>query len=96
LESDGKTVFGATFGHKGETPGLGAEIKETPFEAQFAGDVVYTDGKVSLKMLKGGGGKEDPSGVDGITGGTITSVGVEEMLQRTLGIYGKYFQKTKV
>lgn len=95
LQADLNTIYGATFDHKTETPGLGAEIKETPFEKQFSGDVVYTNGKVSIKMIKGGGGAEDPSGVDGITGGTITSVGVEEMIVNTFEIYGSYFEKIK-
>lgn len=93
LKEDLNTIYGATFDHKTETPGLGAEIKETSFESQFAGDVIYTDGKVSMKMLKGGGGDKDPSGVDGITGGTITSVGVEKMLINTFNVYGAYFNK---
>ncbi|MCB0481379.1 MAG: NADH:ubiquinone reductase (Na(+)-transporting) subunit C [Flavobacteriales bacterium] len=96
LKEDLNTIYGANFDHKTETPGLGAEIKEASFGAQFAGDKVFEDGKVVFKVLKGGGGKEDPSGVDGITGGTITSVGVQEMLIRTFEIYSPYFQNNKI
>jgi Na+-transporting NADH:ubiquinone oxidoreductase subunit C len=95
LKSDLNTVYGATFDHKTETPGLGAEIKEKSFGDQFQNDVIYTDGEVSIKILKGGGGLEDPSGIDGITGGTITSVGVEEMIQRTFEVYKPYFNSLK-
>ncbi|MBD79466.1 MAG: NADH:ubiquinone reductase (Na(+)-transporting) subunit C [Crocinitomicaceae bacterium] len=95
LKSDLNTIFGATFDHKTETPGLGAEIKENSFGNQFKDDVVYTDGKVTIKVIKGGGGADDPSGVDGITGGTITSVGVEEMIQRTFEVYKPYFETIK-
>lgn len=95
LKSDLNTIFGANFDHKTETPGLGAEIKETVFEKQFAGDAIYNNGTVAMKVIKGGGGASDQYGVDGITGGTITSKGVEEMLVRTFGIYNPYFQKIK-
>lgn len=95
LKSDLNTVFGATFDHKTETPGLGAEISEDSFGDQFKNDVIYTDGEVSMKILKGGGGLEDPSGIDGITGGTITSVGVEEMVIRSFQVYKPYFETIK-
>lgn len=96
LKDDLNTIYGANFDHKTETPGLGAEIKEASFGAQFAGDQVFDNGAVVFKVLKGGGGIEDPNGVDGITGGTITSVGVQEMLIRTFEIYSPYFQNNKV
>ncbi len=91
LEKDLNTIFGATFDHKTETPGLGAEINTKIFMDQFQGDKVYQDGTVKLSVRKGGGGPTDDYGVDGITGGTITSKGVEEMLQRTLAVYQNYF-----
>jgi Na+-transporting NADH:ubiquinone oxidoreductase subunit C len=91
LESDLNTIFGATFDHKTETPGLGAEINTGIFQIQFQGDKVYEMGAVKLSVRKGGGGNADEYGVDGITGGTITSKGVEEMLQRTLAVYQNYF-----
>ena len=53
------------------------------------------DTYVSVDVLKGGGGKEDPHGVDGITGGTITSVGVGEMSYRSLDLYVPYFSTVK-
>ncbi len=91
LESDYNTIYGASFDHKTETPGLGAEINTAGFQSQFPGDKVYKDGDVDFTVLKGGGGSETQYGVDGITGGTITSKGVEEMIQRTMAIYKNYF-----
>jgi Na+-transporting NADH:ubiquinone oxidoreductase subunit C len=44
LRSDMNTVYGVTFDHKGETPGLGAEINTTPFESQFKGQKLFEDG----------------------------------------------------
>ena len=45
-----------------------------------------------MKVLKGGAAPDDIHGVDGITGGTITSDGVTEMLERTLQIYVPYIK----
>lgn len=93
LESDLNTIFGANFDHKTETPGLGAEIKESSFEGQFSGDNIYKDGEVAIKVFKSGGGDASNYGVDGITGGTITSKGVEEMIIRTFEVYKPYFEQ---
>lgn len=94
LNEDMKTVFGATFDHKGETPGLGAEIKETAFQQMFVGKKIF-DGHgafTSVKVLKGGAGEDNMHGVDAISGGTITSNGVSEMIERTLKVYEPYFK----
>jgi Na+-transporting NADH:ubiquinone oxidoreductase subunit C len=97
LEGDYNTVYGAVFSHKSETPGLGAEISEAFFQEPFEGKTIYnTEGKlVSIDVKKGGAGDSNPHAVDGITGGTITSVGVQEMMKRTFGIYDTYFQNKK-
>jgi len=92
LQSDLNTIYGASLDHKTETPGLGAEINTQNFLKQFPGDKVYKDGEVAISVFKGGGGANSEYGVDGITGGTITSKGVEEMLQRTLAVYQPYFE----
>jgi Na+-transporting NADH:ubiquinone oxidoreductase subunit C len=90
LESDMETIYGAVFNHKTETPGLGAEIKEGFFQAPFKGKKIS---KVAphFAVVKGGAPTTEYS-VDGITGGTITSKGVGEMVDRTMAIYLKYFQ----
>ncbi len=97
LEGNVNTVYGANFDHKSETPGLGAEIKEPIFTKQFPGEKIFNeDGEfVSIAVLKGGGGNESDHAVDGITGGTITSVGVDEMISNTLEVYVPYFKKIK-
>ncbi len=94
LKGDMNTVFGASFDHKGETPGLGAEINTEEFEKQFAGKQVFdkTGKFVSVKVVKGGAAPEDLHGVDAISGGTITSNGVTEMLKRTIAYYIPYFK----
>lgn len=96
LQDDYNTVYGASFDHKTETPGLGAEIKTEAFCNHFKGEQIL-DGSgnyVSISVVKGGAPADDKHGVDAISGGTITSKGVEEMLKRTLKVYSDYF-KTK-
>ena len=90
LESDFKTIYGCNFDHKSETPGLGAEIKENFFAVKFNGKTL-AEAAPYFSVLKGGSNTDQHS-VDGITGGTITSKGVEEMLNRTLDIYKKFFE----
>ncbi len=94
LEDDHNTIYGATFDHKTETPGLGAEIANKPFQDQFKGKKILENGKfVSVDVVKGKANPDDPHAVDGITGGTITSHGVRDMLKRTLTVYVNYFKQ---
>ncbi|MFT6997625.1 MAG: Na+-transporting NADH:ubiquinone oxidoreductase subunit C [Cryomorphaceae bacterium] len=94
LESDFNTIYGANFDHKTETPGLGAEIRESWFSKPFVGKTIYDDSGdlVSVSVVKGTADPDNPHAVDGITGGTITSHGVDEMLERTFGVYDAYFK----
>ena len=93
VDSDKNSIIGAKFDHQGETPGLGAEIKQNFFTSQYIGETLASGGTYkTIKVVKDGSGK-DPAKVDGITGGTITSKGVEEMVDRTLQVYVKYFNK---
>jgi len=94
LESDFKTIYGATFDHKSETPGLGAEIKYASYSDQYTGETISdTTGSFQpIIVVKDGSGSGINSKVDGITGGTITSKGVEEMTTRTLEVYANYFK----
>lgn len=90
VESNLETIYGVKFDHKTETPGLGAEIKEDFFCVKFKGKTLNSSAPY-FQVLKGGSNTDEHS-VDGITGGTITSKGVEEMVNRTLGIYTKFFE----
>ena len=95
IEEDGSTIYGTVFDHKAETPGLGSKITEDFFEQAFIGKSIEKSGSFSkIKVVKPG--KElDNQMVDGISGGTFTSVGVQEMMDRTLKIYYDYFKKNK-
>ncbi len=92
LKEDWTTVSGVVFGHKSETPGLGAEIATPVFEDAFKNKRVHWDGsEVKFSILKGAGSsKGNDSAVDAITGGTITCRGVESMLQVCLDGYEKF------
>ncbi len=93
LDEDMRTIKGATFDHKGETPGLGAEIKQAFFIKGWLGEKVSNeDGEFEkFEVVKDKSGTKDKK-IDGITGGTITSKGVEEMVNRCLQPYTKYFK----
>jgi Na+-transporting NADH:ubiquinone oxidoreductase subunit C len=93
LEEDFVTIFGAKFDHKSETPGLGAEINTAFFQDKFKGQKLNVDGQNVFDVLKGGAPTDEYS-VDGITGGTITSKGVGEMINRTMPVYVKYLQSS--
>lgn len=98
FKTDFNTIFGTAFDHKGETPGLGAEINQEWFMKPFIGKQIFdTDGKlVSITVVKGGARPDDIHGVDAISGGTITSKGVEKMMRDNLTNYEAYFKKHMV
>ena len=87
LEKDMNTVAGIIMAHKGETPGLGAEIATPKYQAQFVGKKIFKgDEFVSVKLRKGGA--QDPEHeVDAISGGTKTSDGVTAMLYNSMEHY---------
>lgn len=87
LSEDLNTISGVVFGHQSETPGLGAEIATPIFQDQFAGKHLFKDHLfVGISVLKGvGSSKGNDNAVDAISGGTITSVAVQDMLQESLG-----------
>jgi len=94
LEDDLNTIAGVAFGHKGETPGLGAEIKDNEdWKSQFKGKKLYDEnGDWKSVYVRKGGAKNPIHEVDGISGATITADGVTEMLDRGLKYYESYFK----
>ncbi len=87
LNSDLDTIYGVVFDHQSETPGLGAEIVAPAFTSQFIGKELFDGDKlVGVKTLKGGS-VGNPHAVDAITGGTITSRAVEDMILKSMGGY---------
>ena len=94
LNDDMSTVYGVYFSHEGETPGLGAEIATPKFQAQFAGKSIKRDGVLTyISVLKAGQSDENADHVDAISGGTMTSRGVEAMLRDGISQYEKFLNK---
>ena len=88
LDDDFSTIYGAVFDHISETPGLGAEITTLFFSDPFRGKSLYHwDQFVSISVLKQGRSQNNPNAVDGISGGTLTSRGVENMIRESLKPY---------
>jgi Na+-transporting NADH:ubiquinone oxidoreductase subunit C len=99
LQTDVNTIEGVTFSHAGETPGLGARITSRDVQGRYEGKQIF-DGSgnlVSVDMQKGEG--RDYSGedhkVDGLSGATITAVGVNNMLRNYLQSYKAYMDRIK-
>ena len=100
LKDDLKTVKGVFFDHKGETPGLGANIKEPFFYQDFADEQIYNGDQ--FKGIVVAKGNADPKNedkndneVDAIAGATITGDGVTVMIKKDLAMYLPYFNTLK-
>lgn len=94
------TIQGVYFDHKGETPGLGAEIKQRFFMDDFSGESFLNEGNFgSIKVAKG---NNDPKNldktdqeVDALAGATITGDGLSAMLKKDIKMYVSYFKTLK-
>lgn len=101
LEADAKTVVGLGFYEHAETPGLGGEVDNPEWRRKWTGKQVYNDaGDVIIKVIKGSVSESTPdaeSKVDGLSGATLTSRGVENMLHYWLGKqgYDNYLDKIR-
>jgi len=97
LKEDMNTIYGAIFDHKGETPGLGAEISTAEFQQPFKDKVIFSDNNqyVGVSVLKPGMSQGNQSAVDGISGGTITCNGLNDMIVDGLVNYLEFFKKHK-
>lgn len=89
VADNGSSVYGAYFSHSGETPGLGAEIAKPEFQDQFVNKELYKNGEFhSIAVMKSGQKPTDNADyVNAISGGTVTSKGVEAMLKDCLTDY---------
>lgn len=94
LDSNGNTVYGAYFSHQGETPGLGAEISTTAFTEQYNGKQMFVDGVFKSIAVEKAGQKaiDGAEQVDAISGGTITSKGVQAMMLNCIAPYQKFLK----
>ncbi len=94
LNDDRNTVNGVFFSHASETPGLGANIVTPAFRGQFEGKQLMKDNKfVSIAVMKVGQTAQGQDQVDALSGGTITSKGVESMLLNSIAPYEPFLKK---
>lgn len=99
LDDDCETVFGTYFSHESETAGLGARITEKWFQDLFKGKKLHADNpdEVALSVVKKG--KEEnmkpENYVNGVTGATLTSNGVDEMIKKGIAMYADILDNLK-
>lgn len=95
LKRDLSEVVGITFYQHGETPGLGGEVDNPAWKAQWEGRSIYEDDAVKLGVVKAGAPRDEAYQVDGMSGATITTVGVDRAIKLWLGPagYGPYLDK---
>ncbi len=93
FEGDLKTIKAVCFGHKGETPGLGAKIADEPaFAEAFVGQQVGS-GDILFEVAKPANRQTEKNGVDAISGATITSQALGKTLNQWFGFYLNYMEK---
>ena len=96
LNTDMNTIGGITLAHASETPGLGARITETGVQARYVGKKIFDEsGEFITVAMQKGEGKDyanDAHKVDGMSGATITGVGVNNMLKAYMGHYEAFIK----
>ncbi|PVX52623.1 Na+-transporting NADH:ubiquinone oxidoreductase subunit C [Balneicella halophila] len=97
IDENKSTIYGATFDHASETPGLGAEIATEWFQEQFKGKEIFDENGnfQSITLVKGGADASNKHGVDAVSGGTVTSRGLTETLRKCLGDYEQFLKSEK-
>ncbi len=100
LERDLATIAGITFFRHGETPGLGGEVDRDWFTDQFRGKKLFDDGEpVQFRVVQGGVSSRYPDGnphaVDGISGATVTGVGVARFISEDFKRYNQFFEQIR-
>ena len=99
LDADLNTVVGLTFYSHGETPGLGGEVDNPNWKAKWPGKLLRGDsGDVAIEVVKGqvvSGNPKEPHQVDGLTGATITSRGVSNLVRYWVSedAFGPFLEK---
>ena len=89
LNEDKQTIYGTYFYHESETAGLGSRIAERAFQNLFSNKPLFENGnnsEIALSVVKSGSAQSEYE-VNGITGATLTSNGVDAMIKNGLGAY---------
>ncbi|MGH1339782.1 MAG: FMN-binding protein [Aureispira sp.] len=84
IDPNSKLIENIVFGHRAETPGLGAEISKRKFEEKFIGLEI---GQTHTFLVKKNAKEDKPYQIEGITGATITGDGVTEMFRKCIDVY---------
>lgn len=98
LEPNGNTLKGITYYDQGETPGLGGEIENPRWQAQFVGKDLYNQqGDVAIQIAKGAFETNPKHGIDSLSGATLTANGVQGTFDYWFGTqgFGPYLTKLK-
>ena len=101
IEGDLNTVAGLGFYEHGETPGLGGEVDNPLWKDNWPGKKIYgEDGEVQLTVIKGSVDKSRPEAihqVDGLSGATLTTRGVDNLIEFWMGEngFGKFLSNLK-
>lgn len=101
LENDGNTIKGLKFYEHAETPGLGGEVDNPKWQAKWIGKKIFDDkGKLRFEVIRGqvvSGVSGSEFQVDGLSGATLTSKGVSNMINYWLGAggFGPYLNKLR-
>ncbi|MFA0414690.1 Na(+)-translocating NADH-quinone reductase subunit C [Vibrio renipiscarius] len=98
VETDGNTIAGMTYYEQGETPGLGGEIENPSWRAQFVGKKMFDENhQPAIKIVKGGAPAGSEHGVDGLSGATLTANGVQGTFDFWLGKdgFGPFLAKVR-
>jgi Na+-transporting NADH:ubiquinone oxidoreductase subunit C len=101
IDRDLRTVRGLTFYEHAETPGLGGEVENPNWKAQWKGKLLFDNrGNVQIHLIKGSVDPISPQAqyqVDGLSGATITSRGVTNLLHYWFGDhgFGPYFNELR-
>jgi Na+-transporting NADH:ubiquinone oxidoreductase subunit C len=97
LDRDLTTVRGLTFHRHEETPGVGAEVDNPKWKARWPGKHVFDpDGRLRIRVVKSG--TADPASlydVDGLTGASVTTAGVNDLMRFWFGDrgYGPFLKR---
>ena len=102
LDADLNTIRGITFYDQKETPGLGGEVENKKWQSQWDGKLAFNDqNEPVIRVIKGTvtpGSPGEEHQIDGLSGATITSVGVENLINYWLGndAFGPYIEKQRI
>ena len=89
VQPDGNTIDAITYYEQGETPGLGGEVENPRWRGLFVGKELFdADGNPAIKIVKGQAAAGSKHEIDGLSGATLTSVGVEHTFTFWLGEQG--------